>query len=280
MIAILADAMSGVQRSGRSAHENRAGQQALEMPLRGEQPLPLGKRREILTSTRHGGTLSQLEWKGERGWQAACPDARLCAMVASQPLSPGEVVGTADQRLIMHNVPWSHYEVLLGLRGDAPVPRMAYLEGSLELISPSRDHERMKTMMARLLEAYAIHGGLPLNGYGSWTLKNSLVERGIEPDECYAMGHPDHTERPDLAIEIIWTSGGLNKLEVYRKLGVPEVWIWRDEVLQVFALRQDQYEGVPRSILLPELDLALLASFLTRRDQTAAVREFLSRLRG
>ena len=47
----------------------------------------------------------------------------------------GERVPTADQRLVMNNVPWSHFEVQLALRGEAPVPRMAYLDGALELLS-------------------------------------------------------------------------------------------------------------------------------------------------
>ena len=71
--------------------------------------------------------------------------------------------------------------------------------------------------IARLLEAYAEEKDLPFNGFGSWTLKNPLRARALEPDECYSLslGEPS---RPDLAIEVIWTSGGIDKLEVYRKL--------------------------------------------------------------
>ncbi len=56
----------------------------------------------------------------------------------------GEHVPTADQRLVTYNVPWSHYEAQLALRDDRPIPRMAYLEGALELMRPSKDHERVK----------------------------------------------------------------------------------------------------------------------------------------
>lgn len=52
-------------------------------------------------------------------------------------------------------------------------------------------------------------------------------ERGAEPDECYVFGEDPDPERPDLAIEVIWISGGMNKLEIYRALGVAEVWHWR-----------------------------------------------------
>ena len=54
---------------------------------------------------------------------------------------------------------------------------------------------------------------------GSWTLKSKKHKRGAEPDECYIFGKKK-TNRPDLAIEVEWSSGGIDKLDVYRKLGV------------------------------------------------------------
>ena len=47
------------------------------------------------------------------------------------------------------------------------------------------------------------------------------MRRGVEPDECYCLG--TLAEIPDIAIEIALTSGGIDKLEVYRGLQVPEV---------------------------------------------------------
>ena len=92
---------------------------------------------------------------------------------------------TADQRLVTYNVPWSHYETQLALRGDRPVPRMAYLEGALELMSPSKDHERVKSYLGCLVEAYALERGIDLSPYGAWTLKNAPKQSSAEPDECY-----------------------------------------------------------------------------------------------
>ncbi len=65
--------------------------------------------------------------------------------MASQIAAPaGEHVPTADQRLVTYGVPWSHFEAQLALRGERPVPRIAFLDGALELMSPSKDHERIK----------------------------------------------------------------------------------------------------------------------------------------
>ena len=66
------------------------------------------------------------------------------------------------------------------------------------------------------------------------------------------------TIRPDVAIEVVWTSGGIDKLDVYRKLGVREVWFYERGGLRFFALRVDSYVETPRSELLPQLPVELL----------------------
>jgi Uma2 family endonuclease len=184
---------------------------------------------------------------------------------------------SVDQRVILHNVSWSDYEALLAIRGDAAGVRVAYLEGTLELMTPSRDHEIVKTTLARLLEGYAEELGIELEGYGSWTLKRQDQERGLEPDECYSVGPA--RDVPDLAIEVVWTGGGLDKLDTYRRLGVREVWVWRDGDVKIFAPRGDGYEAIAHSQALPQVDIELVVSLMKLPTQTAAVRELRSRLR-
>lgn len=183
-----------------------------------------------------------------------------------------------DQRIFMYGVTWSEYEALLAIRGERAGIRIAYLEGNVEIMSPSIDHEAIKKAIARLLEAYAEERSIELNGYGSWTIKSAPRERGVEPDECYIVG----TERkpaPDLAIEVVWTHGGLDKLEIYRGLGVGEVWVWSNGKITAFELRDDGYAELSGSGLFPDLDLVLLASFADRPNQTQSVREFRAAIR-
>jgi Uma2 family endonuclease len=195
-----------------------------------------------------------------------------------QPVStpPEERV---DQRIVMYNVPWTAYEAQLALRGDAPVPRVAYLDGAMELMSPSRDHERIKSYIGCLVEAYALERGVDLSPYGAWTFWQAPKSSGLEPDECYIVGSDQRAERPDLAIEVVWTSGGLDKLEIYRRLEVPEVWVWRDGKLYVHVLRGSAYEQVEHSEQLPGIDLALLVSFLDRPTAMQAIRAYRDALR-
>ncbi|HVV84547.1 MAG TPA: Uma2 family endonuclease [Kofleriaceae bacterium] len=200
-------------------------------------------------------------------------------MVSPSVVPAGEYVATADQRLVMYNVPWAHYEVQLALRGEASVPRMAYLAGALELMTPSKGHERTATYIGRLVDIYALERDIELSAYRSWTLKASLEEAGAEPDECYIFGADQSGERPDLVIEVIWTSGSIDKLAIYRRLRIPEVWFWRDGRVTVHVLDGLSYRESRRSTFLPDLDLELLCSFLDRPTQTQAMRDFRDHLR-
>src|ERR1051325_8246246 len=199
-------------------------------------------------------------------------------MPAAASIDPVLVERSVDQRVILQNVDWSGYEAMLAMRGESSGVRIAYLKGVLELMSPSRDHEIIKKTIARLVEAYADELGLDLQGVGSWTLKREEAERGIEPDECYSLGPIG--EVPDLAIEVIWTSGGLDKLEIYRQLGVREVWVWKKGAIAVFQLQAGaRYQPIPGSQLLPQIDLELICELVKLPSQAAAVRALRDRLR-
>jgi Uma2 family endonuclease len=195
------------------------------------------------------------------------------------PVSPPAAVPeSADQRIVMYSVPWRAYEVQLALRGEAPLPRVAYLDGAMELMRPSRDHQRLKSYLRCLIDAYAFERGIDLSPYGAWTLRKAPRASGLEPDECYIIGADQRAERPDLAIEVVWTSGGLDKLEIYSRLQVPEVWIWREGKLYVQVLRDGGYESVEHSEQLPGIDLNLLASFLDYPTAMQAVRAYRTAL--
>jgi Uma2 family endonuclease len=185
---------------------------------------------------------------------------------------PPEVdVERVDQRVFLWNQTFRDYEALLSQRGERGAPRMYFLRGTIELMSPSIDHEGIKSTLRRLLEAWADERSMKLNAYGSWTLKSAPEQRGAEPDECYVVGGA-RKDKPDLAIEVQWTRGGIDKLEIYAGLGVREVWIWhRTRTISVHVLRGDAYAEVTTSELLPDLDLALMASLVPTEDQSEAV---------
>ncbi len=181
-----------------------------------------------------------------------------------------------DQRFLLSGITWEQYETLRDLL-EQPGLRMTYLEGWLELFMPSEKHENIKTTLARLLEQYAIEKNIRLYGYGSSTYRKEAKQRGLEPDECYYLD--TKKEVPDIAIEVVVTSGLIDKLAVYQGLGVAEVWIWQDDQLEIHHLRQSGYEQLATSELLPNLDLALLTRCVAIADQHDAVITFRDALR-
>jgi Uma2 family endonuclease len=119
-----------------------------------------------------------------------------------------------------------------------------------------------------------------LNGFGSWTLKKEMREAGAEPDECYIVGDAEK-DVPDLAIEVEWSRvTGLSKPEIYRRLGVRELWTLKsDGRLVVRILEKGEWVEHAKSKLLPKLDLAWLQSFLDIEPQSKAVSALRDALR-
>ena len=200
-------------------------------------------------------------------------------MIASAELRDRDNVRHEDHFVHLDGVTWADYERLLEIRGDHSAPRITYLDGTLEIMSPSASHESIKSMIGCLVEVWCLERDIEFTTYGSWTLKNRRAKRGAEPDECYVFGSVAAKKRPDLAIEVIWTSGGIDKLEVYRKLGVPEVWIWDAERIVVYRLRAERYVSTTRSVVLRGIDLEQLASFIDRPTTSRAIRDYRAALK-
>jgi len=180
---------------------------------------------------------------------------------------------TADSIVVLHNVSWDDYERVLAIRGDHSAPRISYLEGELEIMSPSQDHETISSYIGHLLERWCFDRGIEVRPVGSWTLKQEGKSRGAEADKCYIFG-AQRRDRPQLAIEVEWTHGGIEKLAIYEKLGVEEVWRWRKGVIEIYVLTSGKLTRAHRSHFLPELDLELLASVLDRETLNQAIRDF------
>jgi Uma2 family endonuclease len=188
----------------------------------------------------------------------------------------------AERRFVLHGVPWWMYVALRDATDQQGRTKMTYLAGDLEFMSPSRLHEDAKTIIARLIEVWAMEYDVDLRGFGGATFRREARERGLEPDECYKLGKLEDDSVPDIAIEVIVSSGLLDKMAVYAGLGVPEVWVWRPQTKQV-AVHQlvgDAYEIRERSVILPDLDLVNLSRFVRPGEsQTQLAKAYQATLR-
>jgi Uma2 family endonuclease len=206
--------------------------------------------------------------------------AMISRETTSAPVPLHEYLPFADQRIVMTGVSWEGYEALLALRTGRR-PKLAYLDGVVELMSTSRDHEWIKSWIGRLVEGYCLERDVPASAYGEWTLKRQAKKAGAEPDECYIFGtNPREKDRPDLVIEVVWTSGGIEKLEIYRRLGISEVWFWENDEISVHVLGAEGYERRDRSTHVPAIDLVQLCTFLRVEPMTEAIKQYRAALRG
>lgn len=182
-------------------------------------------------------------------------------------------LGLVTSGALLSNVTWETLEKLdADLAGTGA--RLTYLDGCLEIMSPlSEEHEEPKNTLGQLLEIYMRMKNIRFYGRGSTTIGIKELGARKEPDESYCLS--TRKSIPDLVIEVIVTSGGIDILEIYRRVGVREVWFWEDGVISVYCLRTTGYELVSKSELLPELDLRSLEFYSRMADQYDAVNAFM-----
>jgi Uma2 family endonuclease len=202
-------------------------------------------------------------------------------------------VPAGEQRITLHGVSWETFEQLLIELGQTRGVRLAYDRGVLEIMSPLALHEYAKKLLARLIEAWGDENGLPLEGLGSWTMRDRTLEKGIEPDECYCIGRrlrrgedgkidASAMMPPDLVVEIDITSSSSVRLPIYRALGVSEVWQWRGWGVRVLHLRGDEYVEADESRVLsgfPVEQLAALIELGLNEGQSTMIRTFREQIR-
>ncbi|MEO0989082.1 MAG: Uma2 family endonuclease [Cyanobacteria bacterium J06639_14] len=187
----------------------------------------------------------------------------------------------SEERRTLSDVSWWQYQTLLNDLGEASPYRVHYLKGILEIVAPSRRHESSKTRIGDLLLIYFLETNTEYFPMGSTTLHEESQQAGGEPDESYCIV----TDKaiPDLAIEVVITRGGINRLELYRRLGVLEVWFWQHNVFSLYRLRPERldqlaatygYEAIAGSELLPALDIALLTQCVQNPSPLAAAQAF------
>jgi Uma2 family endonuclease len=178
--------------------------------------------------------------------------------------------------LLFEGLTWREFKAVEQLL-DRPGYRLSFLDGTLEIRQmPGEPHETVKKRMAALLEIYLLAAGFDFTPTGSMTLENEWVGVKREADESYKLA-PGRS-RPDLAIEIIFSSGGIDKLEAYKRLKITEVWFWEDGVLEVYHLRGAgegmYYEKIVQSEAVPGIDFELLLRCTNMVNHVEALRTF------
>ncbi len=172
------------------------------------------------------------------------------SIAPAEPIeSPPVTQAGGESRFLIDNIDWAGYKLLLQAFGDGG-PRMSYLDGMVELMSPGPIHEQYGHILGTMVTILTTELNIPAKAQGSTTFKRRNKKRGLEPDRCFYLaslellrGQDLKTLKtlppPDLVIEIEVTSPLLDKLEIYAGLGVPEIWRHNADGLTILCLGPD-----------------------------------------
>jgi Uma2 family endonuclease len=155
----------------------------------------------------------------------------------------------AGQSTVLHDIDWQQFESILQDLGEKRRSRIAYLNGVLEIVMPLPEREKIKVLIRDFVQVLMDEMEIDFEGFGSTTFKRVDKLAGLEPDDCFYIQNNvamrgirklDMTidPPPDLAIEVDVTSK--TKFDVYRVLGVPELWLY-DQTLKIYILRDGEY---------------------------------------
>lgn len=184
---------------------------------------------------------------------------------------------STDQRIVLQGT-WEKFRLIQQASEDSPGVRLAYYNGTIEILMPGEDHEFFAHVIGYLLTTFFLEKGISFKPTGAKTQEQE-GQASAQADQSYCIGGVKPI--PDLSIEIIFTSEG-NKLSRYQTIGVPEVWFWEDGVLTLHLLRNSgyewRYEQIQRSELpgLDQLDVDLLSRciLIAESDFAGAVQAF------
>lgn len=152
---------------------------------------------------------------------------------------------------------------------------MTYDRGRLEIMTLSLEHERIKRLLSRLIDVLSEELKVRMASCGSTTFRHVEFDRGLEPDECYYIKNLDRIRGhlsidlhrdppPDFVIEIDVSNRSIDRLPIYSRLGVPEVWRWEKGEIFVLHLGEngEYIHGDTSSLFVPNLNVAELLPFI------------------
>lgn len=187
-------------------------------------------------------------------------------------------------RVLFHDVNWQEFEAILDELGEHRASRIAYSKGTLEIRMPLPEHEFNKEIIGDMVKILLEELELDRECFGSTTFKRKSMLQGIEPDNCFYIQNyarmigkkrVDLTidPPPDLVIEVDLTSK--TQLDAYEALGVPEIWRYENNQLEINVLENGKYVASEISLIFPNLPIVEAISQYCEQSQTVGTSQTL-----
>ncbi len=180
------------------------------------------------------------------------------------------------QQLLLEDVSWQQLEGILGELGNKRTARLSYSNGRLEIMVPLPEHEKAKEIIGDMVKILLTELGINYDSLASTTFKNQGMNQAVEPDACFYIQNQGLVigkkrldlsidPPPDLAIEIDITSR--TQLTNYQILGVPELWRYDHQGLQINILQNGEYIKSNSSPTFPEIPIIDLVNQYVEQSQ-------------
>lgn len=210
-----------------------------------------------------------------------------------QALSSSDVPSLWENGITLQGVSWDTYCKFVDSLGNRKI-FVTYDRGLMEIqtMSPSFPHENADRFLEALVQAIRLLKGIAFASGGSTTHRRADFGKGIEPDACYWIEHEPQMRGvkkldlatmppPDLVIEIDIHASSIDRIETYRKLGVPEIWHIQDGKLRFLVLEDTDYTESPTSRSFPFVDSISVGEALVsieKLGETEALNRLLKKL--
>ncbi|BAC90285.1 Uma2 family endonuclease [Gloeobacter violaceus] len=178
-----------------------------------------------------------------------------------------------DQNIVLPNVTWQAFQAILKALPEGRSVRLAYHQGTLILMSPSKKHEWANRLLERFIVAFCEELNVAVESLGSTLWESELVASGIEPDSCFYIQNERAVRGkeiidlsvdppPDLMVEVDITNSSKGKFPICAALGIPELWIYDGDALSIYHLRQDFYAESQTSLVFERISVLQLTNFI------------------
>lgn len=173
--------------------------------------------------------------------------------------------------VLIPHTSWATYESMLADKGDNSLPRLAYLDGLLEIRMPLSEHEDLHRIAAVLVNLLLIAWEIDARDLGGMTHNRGDGIKGFEPDTCFHLaGQEGNPEIPMLAMESDISNNSLNKLPLYAAWQYREVWRFAlsaegGVLLTLYVLTDTGYVSQEQSETLAPLTRTEIAAWVQAR---------------
>ncbi|EAZ90274.1 hypothetical protein CY0110_04096 [Crocosphaera chwakensis CCY0110] len=180
-------------------------------------------------------------------------------------VSENELMLTPGNDVIFPHQTWEDYQRLLDVRQDKTLPKLCFNSQTqqIRLMSPLPSHGNRVNTLTDLVKILLRRQGKDWQCFDPITLKLPN-QAGLEPDTCFyienrqAILGKDKIDLtvdppPDLAIEVDFTS--ITDVGAYELLKIPELWIYREESLNIYLLQENSYQNSEESRLFLDTNI-------------------------